>query len=160
MRIEGSALIVDTGGGRPFHWSDWSGWSDWSNCRPELTINLAPEAAVRIAQSASRASLDGQFSAVAIDADAGDITFDGHATALLLSGAAMRARLAFDAVRHDEVIRLTGRMMDASLKFLVPTQISYTVEATASLVSSALANTPGAKPEITVKGEMLRLSIE
>jgi len=42
----------------------------------------------------------------------------------------------------------------------VPTPVSYLVEAVASYVDSALPNTPGAKPSITLRGEMLRARIE
>ena len=48
----------------------------------------------------------------------------------------------------------------ATLRFVQPTTISYLVEATASFVDSALPNTPGAKPSITIRGEMLRARIE
>lgn len=155
MRLEGRTLIVDTG-----NRSHGLFWSDWSDCTPDLTVNLAPNSQVTIAQAATSASLTGSFSRVDVNAEAGDIAFDGHADALAMSGAALRVRLAYRSVANNEIIRLTGQMMDASLKFLVPTAISYLVEAGASLVDSALPNTPGAKPEIIVKGEMLRLKVE
>ena len=50
-------------------------------------------------------------------------------------------------------------MLDASIRFLVPTAISYGVDAVASYVDSALVNTPGAQPSITIRGEMVHATI-
>lgn len=86
--------------------------------------------------------------------------FTGHAASVAVSGAALRARLAFERVLNTEEIRISGAMLDASLRFFVPTPISYGVEAVASYVDSALPNTPGAKPDIRIRGEMARVRIE
>jgi hypothetical protein len=115
---------------------------------------------VVIDQKAARARLAGVFSAIDIRSDAGDLSFEGHATDVSLSGAALRARLTYDRVMQDETIAIAGQMLDASVKFLVPTPVSYLVEAVASYVDSALPNTPGAKPAITIRGEMVRTRIE
>ncbi|MBV2186638.1 MAG: hypothetical protein KUL88_19115 [Rhizobium sp.] len=152
MRIDGDTLIVDVGSAARLF--------DWSDCSMEISANLKPEAAVFIDQKAARARLAGDFSVVDIHSDAGDLSFEGHATDVSISGAALRARLVFDRVMQDETIALTGQMLDASVKFLVPTPVSYLVEAVASYVDSALPNTPGAKPSITLRGEMLRARIE
>lgn len=66
----------------------------------------------------------------------------------------------FKTISKDETILLSGRMMDATLRFLTPTSISYLVEATASYIDIALPNTPGAHPAITIRGEMVRARIE
>lgn len=152
MRIDGDTLIVDVGKAQRFF--------DWSDCMMELSANLKPEAAVVIDQKAARARLTGDFSVVDIRSDAGDFSFEGHATDVSISGAALRARLVYDRVMQNETIAIAGQMLDASLKFLVPTPVSYLVEAVASYVDSALPNTPGARPAINIRGEMVRTRIE
>lgn len=152
MRVDGDLLVIDVG--RPAR------FFDWSDCTMELSANLKPEAAVVIEQKAARARLAGDFSAIDIRSDAGDLSFEGHATDISISGAALRARLVYNRVMQDETIAIAGRMLDASVKFLVPTPVSYLVEAVASYVDSALPNTQGAKPAITIRGEMVRTRIE
>lgn len=151
MHIDGDTLVVDLGGTRFYRWSD---------CTMTLTARLRPQAAVAIDQQASQTDLQGDFSTVDIRSDAGDINLRGHAAQLSLSGAALRARVVFDKVMQNETIALTGNMLDAGLRFLVPTPVSYLVEATASYVDSTLPNTPGAKPAIHVRGDMVRVRIE
>ncbi len=152
MRIDGDTLIVDVGRSpRVF---------DWSDCTMELAADIRPGAAVIIDQKAARTRLDGDFSAVDIRSDAGDISLDGHAENLTISGAALRARITFKRVTQNETIAISGKMLDATLRFLQPTAVSYLVEATASFVDSALPNTPGAKPAILIRGDMLRARIE
>ncbi|MGF0536836.1 hypothetical protein ACQQ2Q_02500 [Agrobacterium sp. ES01] len=152
MRTDGNRLIVDMGRSPRLF--------DWSDCQPTLTANIKPDSAISVDQAASRTELEGDFSTVNVASDAGDVVFDGHATGLSLSGAALRARIIYRHVANDETIQLFGKMMDASLRFVQPTEISYLVEAVASLVDSDLPNTPGAKPAVTVRGDMLRLHIE
>lgn len=113
-----------------------------------------------IRQQAARITLTGNFSTVEVKADAGDFSLDGHAETLDVAGAALRVQAWFRSIAHTETITLAGRMMDASLHFMVPTPISYLVEATASLIDSKLRNTPGAKPAITIRGEMVRSRID
>ncbi|UJW76495.1 hypothetical protein [Rhizobium sp. SL42] len=152
MRIDGDMLTVDVGrGGRFF---------DWSYCTMTLTANLQPGASVSIDQQAARTRLDGEFSALDIRSDAGDIAFTGHAASIAVSGAALRARLTFERVMQTEAIMISGTMLDATVRFLQPTPISYLVETVASYVDSALPNTPGARPSITIRGEMARVRIE
>lgn len=151
MRIDGDTLVVDLGSTHFYSWSD---------CTMTLTARLKPEAAVAIDQRASQTDLRGDFSAVDVRSDAGDVRFRGHAAELSLSGAALRARVVFDKVMQNETVALAGNMLDAGLHFLVPTPVSYLVEATASFVDSKLPNTPGAKPAIRVRGDMVRVRIE
>lgn len=152
MRVDGNTLVVDVGSAPRLF--------DWSDCTMELAADLRPGSAVIVDQKAARTRLDGDFSVVDIRSDAGDISLDGHAENLTISGTALRARITFEKVMQNETIALSGRMLDATLRFLQPTAISYLVEATASLVDSALPNTPGAKPTITIRGDMLRARIE
>lgn len=154
MARNGSTLIVDMGERGGFF-----GWNDWDDCTLALQARLAPEAEVLIDQKAARMRLDGDFSTVDVNSDAGDFALAGHATSVAVSGAALRARLTFERVMQTEAIKVSGTMLDASIRFLVPTQISYGVEAVASYVDSALANTPGTKPSITIRGEMVHATI-
>lgn len=151
MHIEATTLIVEVG--------SQSAWFDLSDCTTELVANLRPETAIVIDQKASRTRLAGDFSTVTINSDAGDVVLEGHATDISISGQALRARLAFEHVMQDETIALAGKMMSATLQFIQPTPISYLVEATASYIDSALPNTPGARPEIRIKGEMVHTTI-
>ncbi|MDH6264886.1 hypothetical protein M2360_000267 [Rhizobium sp. SG_E_25_P2] len=152
MSLDRGSLIVDTGDA-PFDF-------DWDDCRLELRANLRPDAAVLIDQRASAITLAGDFSVLDIKSDAGDVDVEGHADAITLSGAALRARIAFDEVRKSETIRLMGKMMDATLIFPTGSVISYAVESIASYIDSALPNTPGAKPEIRIRGDMVRTTIK
>ncbi|BCH65343.1 hypothetical protein RvVAT039_25590 [Agrobacterium vitis] len=152
MHIDDDTLVVDV--------ADMSRYFDWSDCTIKLNANLRPQSAVLIRQKAARIGLDGDFSTVNVRADAGDFTLDGHASTLDVSGAALRVQAFFKTISKDETILLSGRMMDATLRFITPTSISYLVEATASYIDSALPNTPGAHPAITIRGEMVRARIE
>ena len=154
MTRDGSTLTVDMGDRGGFF-----GWNDWDDCTLTLTAALSPEARVTIRQNAARLKLSGDFAAVDINSDAGDVSFTGHAASIAVSGAALRARLAFERVVNTEEIRISGQMLDASVRFLVPTPISYSVDAVASYVDSALPNTPGAKPSISIRGEMVHATI-
>ncbi|MBB4954530.1 hypothetical protein H4S14_003007 [Agrobacterium vitis] len=152
MRVEDDTLVVET--------SSLSRFFDWSDCTLELSANVRPGSAVLIRQQAARMTLSGDYSTVRVNADAGDFALDGHADTLDVSGAALRARAVFETVMNTETISFSGKMMDATLRFMVPTQISYLVEATASFIDSSLPNTPGAKPAITIRGEMVRATIK
>lgn len=152
MRVDGNTLNVTLGAGPRLY--------DWSNCTLTLTANLPEDAAVLVDQQAARTELTGNFSVVDVRSDAGDMWLEGHAQAVSVSGAALRARLAFDKVTQTETINLSGRMLDAGVAFMQPTEVSYLVEATASYVDSDLPNTPGAMPEIRIRGEMVNVRIE
>lgn len=155
MTRDGDTLTVDMGERGGFF-----GWNDWDDCTLSLNAQLAPEAMVSIHQNASRIRLSGDFSVIDVDSDAGDFAFSGHAASVAATGAALRALLAFERVTNTEEIRISGKMLDATVRFLTPTPISYGVEAIASYVDSALANTPGARPDIRIRGEMVRVRIE
>lgn len=155
MTREGDTLHVDMGERGGFF-----GWNDWDDCTLTLDARLAPESMVSIQQNAARMRLSGDFSVIDVKSDAGDFAFTGHAVAVAVSGAALRAQLAFERVLNTEEIRISGQMLDATVRFLVPTPISYGVEAVASYVDSALPNTQGAKPDIRIRGEMARVRIE
>ncbi|MBR0556480.1 hypothetical protein J5J10_12405 [Ciceribacter sp. L1K23] len=152
LTVDGDTLLVDVGRAPHF--------LDWSDCRMTLSANAREGTAVIIDQKAARMTLDGEFSLVQVNSDAGDFHFTGHAHEIDVAGAALRARLAFERVANDEVIAISGKMLDATLRFLTPTPVSYAVETIASYVDSALPNTPGAKPSIRIKGEMARVRIE
>lgn len=154
MTRDGDTLSVDMGDRGGFF-----GWNDWDDCTLTLTATLAPEAMVSIRQNAARMRLDGDFSVIEVDSDAGDFALAGHATRVAIEGAALRAKLTFDTVMNNEAVLVSGKMLDASIRFLVPTAISYGVEAVASYVDSTLANTPGAQPSITIRGEMVHATI-
>lgn len=129
------------------------------DCTLTLSANVRPEAAVMIDQKAAAITLAGDFSSLDIRSDAGDVRVDGHADLISLSGAALRARIAFDTVRNNETIRLMGAMMEAGLTFPPGTAIAYLVEATASYIDSKLPNTPGAKPAVEIRGDMVHATI-
>lgn len=152
MQVDGDTLVVET--------SSLSRFFDWSDCAIELSANMRPGSAVLIRQQAASMTLSGDYSTIQVNADAGDFALDGHAETLDVSGSALRARAVFETVTNNETISFSGKMMDASLRFMVPTQISYRVEATASLIDSSLPNTPQAKPAITIRGEMVRATIK
>lgn len=152
MQVEGDTLVVET--------SSMSRFFDWSDCTLELSANVRPGSAVLIRQKAARMTLSGDYSTVQVNADAGDFALDGHADTLDVSGAALRAQAVYETVLNSETISFSGKMMDATLRFMVPTSISYLVEATASYIDSSLPNTPGAKPAITIRGEMVRATIK
>lgn len=152
MTRDGDTLTVDMG--------ERGGFFGWNDCTLSLNAQLAPEAMVSIHQNASRIRLSGDFSVIDVDSDAGDFAFSGHAASVAATGAALRALLAFERVTNTEEIRISGKMLDATVRFLTPTPISYGVEAIASYVDSALANTPGARPDIRIRGEMVRVRIE
>ncbi|HBF31144.1 hypothetical protein [Rhizobium sp.] len=152
MQVDGDTLVVETSGLSKFF--------DWSDCTLELSANVRPGSAVLIRQQAARMTLSGDYSTVQVNADAGDFALDGHADTLDISGAALRARAVFETVLNTETINLSGKMMDATLRFMSPTAVSYLVEATASYIDSSLPNTPGAKPAITIRGEMVRATIK
>jgi hypothetical protein len=154
MTRDGDTLRVDMGDRGGFF-----GWNDWDDCTLTFKAELSPEARVSIRQNAARIQLSGDFAAVDVYSDAGDFALVGHATRIAVEGAALRAKLTFERVMQNETVLVSGKMLDASIRFLVPTPISYGIEAVASYVDSALPNTPGAKPDITIRGEMVHATI-
>lgn len=160
MRIEGSTLLVNV---RPPAWSSraWSSpsWFGLSDCVNEIRINLPKDGTVAIKQDALQARLSGDYAAITLAARAADVALDGHATAIDLRGAAMRAHIAFDVIRRDETISISVQSLEADLSFGKAAPISYTVAAKAALVDSALPNTPGAKPSVTIEADYVHATI-
>ena len=150
MKLEASTLRIDVAP---------SSWLDPSDCRVEINANIQPESSVSIDQAALQASMAGSFSTIAISSKAADVSLDGHASTVDLKGEALRANLAFDSVRKDENIAITGKALDATLSFGKGAAISYSVTATASFVDSTLASTAGAKPSVVIKGDFVRATI-
>lgn len=150
MRLDGATLRIDVSGGT---------WLDTSDCAVEVEANVPAGATVSIDQPAFMANLDGAFGGIALTGNAIDAAIDGTARDIDISGAAIRARLAIEPSAAMESVRIEGEALDADLRFGgVP--ISYRVEAMASFVDSALANTPGAKPAVFIKGKFVRASIQ
>jgi hypothetical protein len=150
MRIDGATLVVDVAA---------SSWLDVSDCTAEIKANVRKETAVSIQQAASQVKLAGDFSSIALDNKAADITLDGHAGSIMIAGDAIKAHLAFDKVQQNEIVELNAKALDVYLGFGKDTPISYSIEATASMVDSALANEPNAKPAISITGEFVRATI-
>jgi hypothetical protein len=114
---------------------------------------------VSIEQKALKARLSGSFSSVEIKSDAADVDFVGHAQNVDIRGKATRANLVFDAIRQDEAVAISSKMLDVYLGFGSGTAISYLIDAKASFVDSALPSTAGAKPSIVIKGDFVRSTI-
>ncbi|WP_157961416.1 hypothetical protein [Microvirga flavescens] len=150
MWVDGSTLFVE---------ADSSQWLDTSDCVVEIKANVRKETAVSIEQAASQARLSGDFSSIALDNKAADISFDGHARNVSVRGGAIKARFSFDEIRQNETITVDAYALDVLLGFGRTTPISYTVEAKASLVDSSLANSPGAKPSVSIKSDYARVRI-
>jgi hypothetical protein len=150
MRVEGSTLYVETGS------SSWFGPSD---CGYEIGINLHKGAAISIDQAAVQAQMTGDYTSIALASHAGDISLDGHATNVDVKGDAMRVRLDFETINQNETITIESKALDAYVGFADKTPISYTVTGTASYVDSTLANTPGAKPSVGIKGDFVHATI-
>jgi len=152
MKMVGAQLQIDTGS------SSWS-WFDDSDCRIDITANLPAGSAVSIDQKATMSRLEGDFSSVQVKSHAGDIALEGHARDVDIQGNAIQARLDFDRVDRDETIRIDGNALKADVRFEVSTPVSYTVTGNAALVDSALTNTPGAKPAVTISGNFVHATI-
>ena len=71
----------------------------------------------------------------------------------------MRVRLDFETINQNETITIQAKALDAYVGFADKAPISYTVTGTASHVDSALANTPGAKPSVGIKGDFVHATI-
>ncbi|NDV87716.1 hypothetical protein GTW51_13500 [Aurantimonas aggregata] len=150
MRLDGTTLVVDVTS---------SSWFDLSDCTVELIATVRPQASVSVAQAASQVKLTGDFSTVTLDNEAADFALDGHAAEIALKSKALRSHLTFDKTRQSETVSIDAEALDVDLAFVAGTAISYTVTAAASMVDSALANTPGAKPAIDIRGQFVRASI-
>jgi hypothetical protein len=150
MHIDGSTLIVSVSP---------SSWMDPSDCRVEIRANVRKDSAVSIEQAAVQARLKGDFSSLDIDSKAADVSLDGRAASLALRGDALRVHLAYAGLQHNETVKVDARALDADLDFGGDTLIDYAVEAQASWVTSSLESSPGAKPSVRIKADMVRATI-
>jgi hypothetical protein len=150
MRVDGATLYVDV---------PPAGFLDRSDCVTEIRANLQREVAVTINQAATDVHLSGDYAAVTLIAQAADLSLDGHATMINVSGEALRTRFIFQTVRQTETVNIKAKELDTYLGFGADTKIDYAVMAKASWVDSSLANTPDAKPKVTIKGDFVRATI-
>lgn len=148
--IEGTLLRIDVG---------TAAWFGVSNCRYDINLNVRKETGIAIHQQALQADLAGDFSTVTIAAKAADIDISGHADTVSLQGDALRLRLTFDAATQNEAVSIDARMLEADLDFSRAPALAYSVTAKAALVDSARISTPGAKPSLTIAGELVHATI-
>ncbi|MFA1672864.1 hypothetical protein ACDY97_08745 [Rhizobium mongolense] len=148
--IDGATLTIDVA---------MSAWSDIADCSPEVSANVPPGSAVRIEQQVFVAKLDGDFASLGTSGKAADITLDGHASSVDISGAAVRATLTYDAVKHDEKIEIAAQSLDAYLGFGKDVPVDYTVTAKASYIDSLVPSVPGTRPLVNIKGDYVRARI-
>lgn len=102
--IDGATLTIDVA---------MSAWSDIADCSPEISANVPLGSAVRIEQEVFVAKLNGDFASLGTSGKAADITLDGHASSVDISGAAVRANLTCDAEtrRKDRDRRAVARWL-------------------------------------------------
>lgn len=150
MRIEGTTLYVNVFA---------PSWIDLSDCVADISANVPKDSAVSIDHAALEANLAGEFGAVRIASKAADVSLDGRAESVDLKGEAVQARLDFANLRQDGTIDIDAKALDVYLGFGKGVPISYSVTAGAALVDSAVVNTPGAKPEVRIKGDFVRATI-
>lgn len=150
VRIDGTAMTIDVG---------VSAWSDIADCTPEVSANVPAGAAVSIDQHAFMARLDGNFSAFRTSGNAADITLNGHASEVDITGTAVRANLTYALITRDETIGIEAQSLDAYIGFGEHVPVDYTVMAKASLVDTLTPSVPGAKPQVTIRGDYVRARI-
>jgi hypothetical protein len=148
--IHGATLTIDVA---------MSAWSDIADCSAEVSANVPPGSAVRIEQQVFVAKLNGDFASLGTSGKAADITLDGHASSVDISGAAVRANLTYDAVKHDEKIEIAAQSLDAYLRFGKDVPVDYTVTAKASYIDSLVPSVPGTRPLVNIKGDYVRARI-
>jgi hypothetical protein len=150
MRVVDATLYVD---------APSAGILDRSDCTLELHANLRRETNVSVNQAATEVRLTGDYAAVTVVGQAMDVTLAGHATTITVDGEAVRTHVTFQTLRQNETLDISGTALDAYLDFGRKAQISYTVTAKGSWVDSSLANTPDAKPKVSIKGDFVRATI-
>lgn len=150
MRVEAATLYVDV---------PPAGFLDRSDCTTEIRANLRRETAVTVNQAAAEVRLVGDYAAVTLIAQAADLSLDGHATTINVEGEAVRTRFTFQTVRQTETVDISAKELDTYLDFGGDTKINYAVTAKASWVDSSLANSPDAKPKVTITGDFVRATI-
>lgn len=150
MSLNDTTLFVD---------ASTSSWLDTAACRVELKGNVPKEVSISIEQAASQVKLVGDFATIALDNKAADVTLEGHAGSVQLKAAALRSHLNFDRTEANETLVIAAVSQDSYLSFAADTAISYTVEAKAAMVDSALPNAVGARPSVVLRGDYVRATI-
>ena len=150
MQVDGTTLRVEV---------MKTSWTDLSDCTPEVLANVPPGSAVRVDQQAVKARFQGDFASLGVSSKAADIAFEGHASTIDILGAAVRARLNYDAIRRDERIDIAVQSLEAELGFGKDVPVDYTVTAKASYVDSPAPSVPGAKPQVTITGDYVHARI-
>ncbi|APO76217.1 hypothetical protein AM571_CH03425 [Rhizobium etli 8C-3] len=149
-QVDGATLTIDVA---------MSAWSDIADCSTEVSANVPPGSAVRIEQQVFVAELNGAFASLGASGKAADITLEGHASSVDISGAAVRASLTYDIVKHDERIEICAQSLDADLGFGKDVPVDYTVTAKASYVDSLVPSVAGARPLVNIKADYVRARI-
>lgn len=134
--------------------------SDMPGCRPTLKANVPQAATISIEQAAAKIALSGTFVNVSLKSDAADFNFNGEAQTISAEGNALKIRIAFTAVHNNETVSLHSSVMDAEVNFGGAKAICYRVDAVASMIDSRYQNTPGAKPEVYVKADKAKISLQ
>ena len=132
--------------------------TEFADCTVSVEANLPPGGDIAIEQHATSASLQGNFGAIVLKGTAADVDLSGHATSVVSDADAMRMKIRFTSAGRDESISLTSKALDADLSF-GGREVSYRIDAIASMVDTTLANTPGAKPSIDIKADFARTKI-
>lgn len=144
MHVDGTTLRVEV---------MQTSWTDLSDCTLEVSANVPPGSAIRVDQQAVRAWFEGDFASLGISSKAADISLEGHASTVDILGAAVRAQLHYDGIRRDERIDIAAQSLEAELGFGRDVPVDYTVTAKASYVDSPGPSVPGAKPQVTIRGD-------
>jgi hypothetical protein len=150
VRIDGATLTIDAA---------MSAWSDIGDCSAEISANVPAGSGVAIEQQAFMARLAGNFSSLRSSGKAADITLDGYASTVDISGAAVRASLTYNQIRQDEKINIAAQALDAYLGFGSDVPVDYTVTAKASYVDSLVPSVPGARPLVNISGDYVHARI-
>jgi hypothetical protein len=150
MHIAGTTLRVEV---------TQTSWMDLSDCTPVVFANVPSGSAVRVDQQTVKARFEGDFARLGISSKAADIALEGHASTVDILGAAVRARLNYDAIRRDERIDITAQSLEAELGFGRDVPVEYTVTAKAALVDSPSPSVSGARPLVTIKGDYVHARI-
>lgn len=148
LRVEGRVLTVDVRG-------QSSVWP--RDCRPALSLNLRPGADLSLRPAAVSAALNGRFGAVAVEAQAAELSLAGQARTLDLSAKALQATLRADD--PGQAIRIQAKAADLDLGFRRGTPVSWDVDARVAMVDSAIPASAGHPPLVSIKAEFVRARI-
>ncbi|WP_180903492.1 hypothetical protein [Martelella soudanensis] len=147
LKVESDTLTVDIAS------------SELSNCHATFTANVKEGSSVTIEQPAAEIDLKGVFRQVRLVSSAADFNFSGEVRDLDLNSNALKANIAYTSVHKDETIMIDSKFMDADMRFADTDAISYRIDADASMVNSRFPNTQGVKPEVLIKAEKAKVSI-